>query len=69
MRKAICLFASHKATHPTSQPIKVGKGVIWIRVLESYTEDLIDALDYADENRLPTEMVLNTVYKTVEKHV
>jgi len=65
MKKAIILYASHKATDPTSQPIRVGNSVIWIRVEDVETLDLIDALSYAE--CLPTEIVLNTINKTVIK--
>ena len=63
MKKVLILYASHKITDPTSQPIRVGDTVLWIRVVEAKSKDLMDALDEATP--LPTEMVLNTIYKTV----
>lgn len=58
---ALILYASHKAVHPDSQPIRTGKSVIWIRVEETQ-DDLVSALHKA--RPLYGEIVLNTIYKT-----
>ena len=66
---SVALFASHKCESSDSQPIKVGKTVVWIRV-EDYglKFDLSEALDKAMMNTIGDEMVLNTIYKKVCKH-
>jgi hypothetical protein len=58
---ALILYASHKAVHPDSQPIRTGQSVIWIRV-EEIQDTLTNALDLAKP--LYGEIVLNTIYKT-----
>lgn len=57
---ALVLYASNKATTSLSQPIKVGKSVIWIRVEDfgpKYSET--EALDSAEP--FPGEIVLNSI--------
>lgn len=58
---ALILYASHKAVHPDSQPIRTGKSVIWIRV-EEIQDTISNALNEAKP--LYDEIVLNTIYKT-----
>lgn len=63
---SVVLYASHKCLTTDSQPIRVGKSIIWIRVEEfGPYADNTHALDHA--NPLPEEMVLNSVEKTVLK--
>ena len=67
---AIALFASHKCESPEAQPLKVGKGVIWIRVQDFGLEvDLMEALGKAHEHIRGDEMILNTINKTVCRNV
>lgn len=66
MSKTVILYASHKAMDETSQPIKAGKSVIWIRTEILNNICLMDALDIA--NPFKGETVLNTIPLTVNKN-
>jgi hypothetical protein len=65
MSQSIILYASHKCLTSDSQPIRVGKSVIWIRVEDVGEDTLLEALNKA--NPFPEEIVLNTINKTVMK--
>lgn len=55
MSKCIILYASHKCESEDSQPIKVGKTVIWIRV-----QEVEDHNDIYLSKTIGDEVVLNT---------
>jgi hypothetical protein len=66
---AIALYASHKCESKDSQPIRVGKTVVWIRVEDfGLNFDVSEALDKAMMNTIGSEMVLNAIEKTVCKY-
>jgi hypothetical protein len=56
---ALVLYACNKAISSLSQPIKVGKSVIWIRVEDYPKYDVTEALDNAEP--FPGEIVLNSI--------
>lgn len=56
---ALVLYASNKAITSLSQPVRVGKSVIWIRIEDYPKYDVSEALDNAEP--FPGEIVLNSI--------